>query len=425
MTKMRALEAALNTVWAMEDSALETLMTIAAREHEVTLEALEAYRAKQHDKAENMDVRDGVAILSVNGALIKRATFFSAMSGATSYDILRRDLQAALDDPKIKAIMFNVDSPGGEASGPAELASAINAARGQKPIRAYVNGQAASAAYWIAAAVGPGNIVIDPTAILGSIGVQMGLRSREDPKGTTTFRFISSQSPMKNADPASEAGAAHIQGVVDAMASVFVGAVAEYRGVDTETVLSKFGRGGIFVGQDAIDAGLADRIGTFESVFAELVSAPRRSQVKPKGAKMADENYTQAALDAAVASAVTTALAAQNARTASITQIGANLGASTAEISAAIAAGTDPIIFATEQSGKSAERQAAAIAAAEAKIKAEAAAAGAPGAAALSALKSDEELAADVAASSGKDTEGAADALVSEILASAKLASGE
>lgn len=341
MTNFHALSASLNAVWAMEEAALANLLTIAAREHDATPQALEAYRAKALANGEQATVRNGVAIIAATGPLFKRANIMTAISGATSYEIMLRDLRAALDDPKVKAVLLNIDSPGGEASGAHELAQAIYEARSVKPITAYVNGMAASAGYWIASAAS--EVVVDATALLGSIGVQMAMRTSEDPKGTTTYRFVSSQSPMKNADPGTEAGAAHIQGVVDAMAKVFVEAVATHRGRSIETVLSDFGKGGIFVGQHAIKAGLADRIGNFEGVLAEL-SAGCTPQ---KGPTMTN-SYANPVLDAAIARGI----AAANARTAQITELGANLGASAAEISAAIIAGTDAAAFAVELSRK-------------------------------------------------------------------------
>jgi ClpP class serine protease len=169
--KVSALNAALSAVWAMEEQALEVLLAIAAREHDVTPEALEAYAAKSLANSQRGRVRDGVAVLDANGALFRRANIFTAMSGATSYEILRADLQAALDDPAVKAIMLNIDSPGGEVSGTDELAQAIFDARGTKPIVAYVGGTGASAAYWLASAAD--KVVVSPTAVLGSIGVQV------------------------------------------------------------------------------------------------------------------------------------------------------------------------------------------------------------------------------------------------------------
>jgi ClpP class serine protease len=419
MAKFSLLEAALNTVWAMEPAALEVLLMIAAREHEVSPEALEAYRAKTLAKADRATVRNGVAILDINGPLIKRATFFSAISGATSYEVLRQDLQVAMDDPKVKAILLNVDSPGGDASGPSALAAAINAASQIKPVKAFVNGMAASAAYWAAAGVGPGNIIIDPTAMLGSIGAQVALRSQDDPKGTTSFRFVSSVSPLKNADPATDAGAAHLQGVVDALGQVFVDQVAAFRGVDTQTVLSDFGKGGILVGQDAVRAGLADRIGDFESVLAELASG-RRSTGKAKGATMSDDKtFSAIDVDTAVKAAVTQALAEANARTVAVTALCSGYGLDATATTAALAGGKPVAELAIELGAAAVTARTAAIEAA--RVAGEEAGKAGKVAAALTALQTDEEQAGKAAASADGDGKtvdpNSADALAAAILA--------
>jgi capsid assembly protease len=88
-----------------------------------------------------------------------------------------------------------------------------------------------------------------------------------------------------------------------------VEAVATYRGVTTQRVLSDFGKGGIFVGQAAVKAGLADRIGSFEGVLAEL-SAGTRHVPSVKGTAMSDGvRYSRADLDAAIAAGVAAARA--------------------------------------------------------------------------------------------------------------------
>jgi len=306
MTKFSALAAALGAVWAMEENTLATVLSIAAREHDVTVEALEAYRAKSLDRAEQATVRDGVAIISATGPMMKRANLFAAMSGATSYDILARDLTVARDNPKVKAAILNIDSGGGEVSGAGELASMIKAFAAEKPIVAYVNGMGASAAYWLASAAD--EIVVDPTAVLGSIGARMAIRKSDDPKGSTTFEFVSSQSPMKAADPATKEGAEHLQGIVDAMGRVLVAAVAENRGRSIDTILSDFGKGGMFVGQGAVTAGLADRVGTFEGVLAELSAARGGVNSRRVRATMSDElSFTAEAQSAAYPQSLPTA----------------------------------------------------------------------------------------------------------------------
>jgi ClpP class serine protease len=396
----RALEAAENVVWAMETHALEGLLAIAAREHETTPEALEAYRAKSVAQADQMRVRDGVAIISANGPMFKRANLMTAMSGATSYEIMRRDLQLAVDQ-KLKGAILNLDTPGGEASGAGELAAYIASLRGKFPVVAYVNGMACSAGFWVAAPCA--EIVIDAQAVLGSIGVQWAMRSRDEPKGVTTHTFISSQSPLKNPDPGSKDGAAHFQSVVDAMAQVFVEAVATYRGRDIETVLSNFGKGGILVGVEAVNAGLADRLGNFEGVLAELSAGSRKTRTT--GAKMSDESISRADMNAAIATAVAEATASANARYAGINRIAAGFGLDAATVSAAISAGATVEAFALEQADKAAAARVAAAAQAAQEAEQAAAAAAAnpqktPAASALAALKTDEEAAAAVAAAS-------------------------
>jgi signal peptide peptidase SppA len=412
--KISALEAALSATWAMEEHALERLLAIADRSIEVTPEALEAYRAKTLEAADKARVRDGVAIIEANGPLFKRANMLAAISGATSYEIIRRDLQATLDDPAVKGIALLVDSPGGEVTGANELSQAIFDARGKKPIVAYVAGMGASAAYWIASAAD--KIVVDSTAILGSIGVQVAFVDKEPRAGEKRYRFVSSQSPNKNPDPGTEEAANQIQETIDAMAQIFVEAVARNRAVATETVLKDFGKGGTFVGQSAIDAGLADSIGTFEGVLAELSASGRNKVHTHKGvqANMDVETITAADRDAAVAAARTAAQNEERARVAGLRNLAA-LGATDADITAAIDDGSSVADFAASLAGKAqAAKEAAANAAQAEKDRA------------IEALKTDEVEAGKVEASGGKEP-GAktADDLANEIVASASLAAGE
>jgi signal peptide peptidase SppA len=408
-TNAIALDAALNAAWAMEPDALARLLDIAARQHEIDREALEAYRAKTLAGADRAQIRGNVAVINAIGPMFKRANLMTAISGATSYDILRRDLQAAAD-AGVKNLLLNVDSPGGEASGMAELAQAVFAMRDRMNIVAYVGGMGASAGYWLASAAH--SIVVDPTAILGSIGVQWAMvdsAAAEEKRGVKRFTFISSQSPMKNADPGSEEGASHIQAAVDAQAQVFVETVARNRGVAIETVLTDFGKGGIFVGQQAIDAGLADSIGSFENVLAELSGSAAKTG--SKGVTMADENFSAEQRDQAVASALT----AERERVAGIRKLAAAHNASDADVTAAIDGNVTIAAFAITLADAATAAAAAAATAAEAEE-----------AKRLAALKTDEETAGQAVASTGKEPGAkSADDLANEIVASAKLAAGE
>jgi Periplasmic serine proteases (ClpP class) len=300
----RAFQAAIAEQWAITAEWLEIVLAIANRDNVVTPEALEAYRAKHVPTAERLRRRGNVSILDVTGPLFRHANLFTEVSGATSYDIVRRDLQVALDDQATTAIVMSFDTPGGVVNGVNELAEAIFEGRQKKPIIAYVGGYAASAGYWLASQAT--EIVVEKTATLGSIGVRAVVQDtskRDAEQGR--IEFVSSQSPGKRADLASDEGRARVQRQVDALADVFIATVARGRGVKPEDVVARFGGGDVLIGEAAVAAGMADRIGTFEAVIAELAagkaSAPK---TKIRRSAMADETvFTQADLDAATAKA--------------------------------------------------------------------------------------------------------------------------
>lgn len=265
-----ALAALLGAQWAILPDRLEAMAHVAART-KFTPKALDAVRGTWKEDTYDVETRDGIATLRVRGPLFRYANLMTAYCGATAYATVATDLRAALDDPGIRAIILDLDSPGGEVNGCAELAQMVYAARGVKPIVAYVGGLACSAGYWIAAAAD--RVVAANTALLGSIGVLATFldTSEADRKlGLREFTIVSTQSPRKDIDPSTKDGRAQIQQTLDALASVFISAVADYRGVSVNAVLADYGQGGVFVGEAAVQAGLADAIGTYEELLAEL-----------------------------------------------------------------------------------------------------------------------------------------------------------
>lgn len=276
----RVLELITTVPWAITAEALQTIIAVANREGlepEAIAKAVygrvpepEALAAKPGEVLPGtyaVTLRDGVATIPMIGPMFRYADFFTQMSGGTTYDALAMDLAAARDSADVGAILLDVDSPGGEANGVAELAAMIVAMRGVKPVVAYVGGMGASAAYWLASAAS--EIVVNATAMVGSIGVRMELMEtwmRDASRGLRTISLVSTQSPRK------ALATADIQLIIDELATQFVEGVARNRGVSAETVLADFGQGGLFVGQAAIDAGLADRLGTYESIHAELAA---------------------------------------------------------------------------------------------------------------------------------------------------------
>jgi signal peptide peptidase SppA len=296
----RVLDAALGTTWAIRPEALRQLLDIAARanapDFEAAAEKLVArYREIQPEAValtegtrlsgtNSIRMRGNTAVLPIEGPTFRYGNLFTSMSGATSLEMLAKDLNVALNSSDVESILLHVDSPGGQVNGTGEFAEHIFAARGKKPIWAYVSNEGASAAYWITSACD--RVVCAPTAILGSIGVVAAVPnpSAEDPK---RIQFVSSQSPNKRPDLKTDEGRATIQTVMDDLASEFIKTVARNRNVTADQVVSDFGAGGVFVGQKAVEAGLADAVGNFEQCLVEIGKAKSSKAEEPTVAKPA------------------------------------------------------------------------------------------------------------------------------------------
>ena len=256
------------TVWAITPEMLSTMISIAHQTNK-SPEAIAKEMGRDMKNTYAVSTRGGVAVIPVTGPLFRHANLLTAVCGATSYELLAQDFNKALDDPNISAILFDVDSPGGEVNGCSELADMIYNARGKKPILAYASGSCCSGAYWIASACD--KIMAADTAILGSIGV-VSIFEKEDEK--KTIEIVSSQSPNKRPDVETEEGKAKIQAHIDALAEVFIHKVALNRDISPKEVIENFGGGDVFVGQKAVSIGLADGFSSFEELVSDLNNQP-------------------------------------------------------------------------------------------------------------------------------------------------------
>ena len=252
------------TIWAITPEMLQTMMSL-AKENNKPPEAIAREMGKEMKDSNAASVRDGVCVIRLCGPLFRYANLLTKVCGATSYELFAQDFNKALKDPTTKAIVLDIDSPGGEVNGCSEVADIIYKARGQKPIIAYASGACCSGAYWIASSCD--RIWAADTAILGSIGVVSIFEKDDEDK---TIEIVSSQSPNKRPNVQTEAGRAKIQAHVDALADVFISKVAQNRNISPEEVVQNFGGGDVFIGQEAVRKGLADGLSSFEEIISDL-----------------------------------------------------------------------------------------------------------------------------------------------------------
>jgi len=258
----RIMSRLINEPWLIQEDYLVKMIEIAKGYGDVG--AVETKRSRPLEQTAQAFVRDGVAHIPVMGPIFPRANIFTEISGGVSISTLAKDFQVALDDPDVSSIILDIDSPGGAVTGTNEMADIIRAAGAQKDVTAYVSGTAASGGYWLASSAP--EVVIDATARVGGIGVVVAYpgKTEED-----SVEIWNSASPNKRIDVSTEEGKKVVLTELNAIADVFIGSVAKFRGVLPDKVISSFGKGSVLVGQNAVDVGMADRLGSFESLLAE------------------------------------------------------------------------------------------------------------------------------------------------------------
>lgn len=262
--------------WLITEGALEQIRIIAARENDV--EAMSRSAGAEHSTELVAMAENSVAVLSVRGPMARYANLFTNISGMTSTESLASafsDLDASSD---VGRIVLQIDSPGGTVNGIGELGEIIASAK--TPVDAFITGLGCSAGYWVASQCD--NVYCASTSIVGSIGVRSRTNDDKDDAEITS----------KHA-PAKLGGRQADQALIDRLEVEFHSVVAEGRGVSVEHVQKNFGQGGVFVGSDAVDAGLCDAVATLDQVIAGTVGipAPRRTN-RQQEISMPQENET-------------------------------------------------------------------------------------------------------------------------------------
>jgi signal peptide peptidase SppA len=194
----------------------------------------------------------------VHGVLGSSADWFSD----TSYEGIRADVRRALADPQAKTVDLFIDSPGGACLGLPETADVIRAAGKQKPVRAFVTGVAASAAYWLASQAS--TITLTPSGEVGSVGVldiHADVTTALDHAGVKVTAIASTPEKVERApfNPLSDEARAHMQAGVNQWYGDFLSAVRRGRGARVSPTGS-YGNGRMLSAKEALSSGLVDFI---------------------------------------------------------------------------------------------------------------------------------------------------------------------
>lgn len=203
---------------------------------------------------------EGIAIIPIEGTLVHKSYGMDALSGLRSYAEIQEEIEDAATDPGVKAILLDIDSPGGEMAGAFDTADTIFAARSTKPLFAVANNDAFSAAYLLASGVGSIGVIVSHLDVSGN-DEKMGYKY-------TIIYAGSHKADLQPHAPLSEEARAVLEAEVARTYNLLVSSIARNRGMPESSIRNT--EAALYFGSDAVNAKLADRMGTRQDALADL-----------------------------------------------------------------------------------------------------------------------------------------------------------
>lgn len=277
----KVLQFAFSQVWAMEEGFHRKMFQVLLRRAEGVrfdeAELTAATGATMPKRSAEMRIEKGVAVIPIHGVIAQRANAVGRISSdvGTSVEHIRQDLQAAVADDTVQAIVLEVDSPGGSVAGIDDLAAEIRAARDRKPIVAHTDGMMASAAYWLASQAD--KVFATKASMVGSIGVIASFLDDHralagkgyDP---VVVKSVPGKGGIQSNGSFSDADRADLQREVNAFHRMFVEAVAAGRRIGADEA-TKLADGRAYTGAEAHQMRLVDSL---EANQAKVVTEARK-----------------------------------------------------------------------------------------------------------------------------------------------------
>lgn len=274
-------------VWAMEPTKMAEIMAYLSRRavYDVDKDAERIHPSKER----SIRAKDGkVVVVPMFGIMAQRRMPGESTGPGVPTEATGRLIDSAVADPSTKAIILQIDSPGGAVEGTIEFAAKVRAARDIKPVIAQVDSLAASAAYWVASQAT--EIVSTPSGSVGSIGVRAvheDVSAALEAEGIKITMLSAGKYKTEGHPfgPLDDDAREYFQNQIDYAYNDFVGDVAKGRGVDKKTVLDSYGQGRVLLAKQALAAGMIDRIATTEETISRFVANRTSIQRRARAAR--------------------------------------------------------------------------------------------------------------------------------------------
>ncbi len=231
-----------------------------------------------------------IAVINVRGTITSTPSlFFETVTPEDMFSLIKK----AEEDPSVKGVLFEINSPGGSVVASREISRAIKNMK--KPTVCWMGDIATSGAYWVASACD--YVMADPLSITGSIGVTasyLEFSKLFEKYGITYERITSGErkdigTPFRNLTKEERE---KLEYLTNEIFQYFLREVRENRNL-TETQIEKIMSGDIFLGKDAVSLGLIDSVGTVQDAkdkAKELAGIERAefAELKKKGLSLLD-----------------------------------------------------------------------------------------------------------------------------------------
>jgi len=226
---------------------------------------------------------DKIAVITMRGLIS------SSLPGSVTdsmVDDMRAALQQARDDSRVKAIVLEIDSPGGEVTASDAIYSALVKARARKPVVVYMDSLAASGGYYVSC--GGKFLMANETTITGSIGVIIQTLNYEQlfnkvGLASVVFKSGKFKDMLNGARPITPDERELVQNFIMKTYDKFLGIVAKERNLPADLLRNTIADGRILSGKEALEHKLIDGLGELDDAYykaKELGNAPDAKVVK-------------------------------------------------------------------------------------------------------------------------------------------------
>jgi protease IV len=226
---------------------------------------------------------DKIAVITMRGLIS------SSLPGTVTdsmVDDMRAALQQARDDSRVKGIVLEIDSPGGEVTASDAIYSALVKVRARKPVVVYMDSLAASGGYYVSC--GGKFLMASETTITGSIGVIIQTLNYEQlfnkvGLASVVFKSGKFKDMLNGARPITLEERELVQSFIMKTYDKFLGIVAKERNLPADILRNTIADGRILSGKDAFEHKLIDGLGELEDAFGkakELGNVPDAKVVK-------------------------------------------------------------------------------------------------------------------------------------------------